>query len=124
MLNSRAELTPAPSPQRTTDHAKPAMSYPSQLEECILIALVGQERYGLEIIEILDRNSEGRLVPSIGTLYPTLQRLEQKNCLTSRMEATGGKGRARRKYFRITQIGHQHLAELERLRSDIYACHA
>jgi DNA-binding PadR family transcriptional regulator len=124
MLNSRAKLTPVPSPEEATDHAKLATSYPSQLEECILIALVGQERYGLEIIEILDQNSKGRLVPSIGTLYPTLQRLEQKNCLTSRMEATAGKGRARRKYFRITQIGQHRLAELERLRSDIYACQA
>jgi DNA-binding PadR family transcriptional regulator len=109
------------STQTSTSNIKTNMEYLNQLEEYILIALAGQERYGLEIIEILEKNSNSRISPSIGTLYPTLQRLELKNCITSRMETASGESRARRKYFKITQNGLRHLAEIDRFRSSIYA---
>jgi DNA-binding PadR family transcriptional regulator len=120
-MNRKKDQIPSASSPKAANNIKPDLGYPSQLEECILLALLGQERYGLEIIEILEKNSDGRLSPSVGTLYPTLQRLEYKNWITSRMEVSPGKSRARRKYFRITRTGSQQVGTMDRLRSDIVA---
>jgi DNA-binding PadR family transcriptional regulator len=120
-MNLQNKRTQSPSTQTSIGKVKTEMEQLSQLEEHILISLASKERYGLEIIEVLEKNSDGQFSPSIGTLYPTLQRLELKNCVTSRMEAAAGESRARRKYFRITQNGLRQLTNMDRLRSDLYA---
>ncbi|NJN86100.1 MAG: helix-turn-helix transcriptional regulator [Leptolyngbyaceae cyanobacterium SL_7_1] len=93
----------------------------SKLEEELLSLLVGQERYGLEIIQAFKDISGGKRNLSVGTLYPTLNRLEEKQLITSRMEdrPSDDKGGARRKYFRITRLGFRVLAEADRFRQSL-----
>ncbi len=95
----------------------------SELEEGILTALLGRELYGLQIIQAFEDASEGKRRLSVGTLYPTLQRLEQKGLIKSRMEdrAMGVRGGARRKYFKISPNGARRLGEAQTLRERLYA---
>jgi len=88
------------------------------LEEWILIVLLSKELYGLQIIEAIELATEGKVTPSVGNLYPTLQRLENRGYIISRMEDTPSehRGGARRKYFRITQRGSRKLAEAAQIR--------
>ncbi len=77
------------------------------LEFCILSALSGIELYPTEII---DRMKEAKLVVVEGTLYPLLTRLKNMGLLTYRWEeSTSGPPR---KYYRLTELGVQFLAEL------------
>lgn len=93
----------------------------SKLEEELLSLLVGHERYGLEIIQAFKETSGGKRNLSVGTLYPTLNRLEEKQLITSRMEdrPSDDKGGARRKYFRITRLGVRVLAEADMFRQSL-----
>jgi PadR family transcriptional regulator PadR len=78
------------------------------LEFCILSALSGKELYPTEII---DRMKTAKLVVVEGTLYPLLTRLKNMGLLTYRWEeSTSGPPR---KYYRLTELGIQFLAELE-----------
>ena len=79
----------------------------TKLEEEILYLLTGQELYGLQIVKAYEDVSQGARKLSIGTLYPTLSRMESKGLLVSRMVARPDdeKGGARRKLFRITPQG-------------------
>ena len=79
----------------------------SALEEDLLTALLGQELYGLQLCQAIQDSSQGRQVLKIGSLYPSLHRLERKGFVTSRMEdkGSGSRGGNRRKYYRITGIG-------------------
>lgn len=58
----------------------------SKLEEELLTLLLGQERYGLEIIQAFEDVSGGKRKLSVGSLYPTLSRMEEKGLIKSRME--------------------------------------
>lgn len=78
--------------------------------EMLVLALVREaDRYGYELVNALEERSGGDLSVSGGTLYPVLYRLEEAGHLETRWEAEG-RG-APRKYYRITEKGHQ---ELER----------
>ena len=79
----------------------------SKLEEELLTLLLGHERYGLEIIQAFEDASGGMRKLSVGSLYPTLSRMEEKGLIKSHMEdrPSDDKGGARRKYFRITHLG-------------------
>ncbi|HEY9647351.1 MAG TPA: helix-turn-helix transcriptional regulator, partial [Chroococcidiopsis sp.] len=57
----------------------------SKLEEELLSLLVGRELYGLQITQAFEQVSRGKRKLSIGTLYPTLSRLEEKGLVSSRM---------------------------------------
>jgi PadR family transcriptional regulator, regulatory protein PadR len=90
----------------------------SKFEEEILSLLMGHELYGLQIIQAFEETSNGQRKVSIGSLYPTLSRLEEKGLVTSRMvdRPTDDKGGARRKYFRITRRGASVLLEADEFR--------
>jgi PadR family transcriptional regulator, regulatory protein PadR len=90
----------------------------SKLEEELLNVLIGRELYGLQIIEAFKAASDNRRKLSIGSLYPTLSRLEEKGLITSRMvdRPNDDKGGARRKFFKITRDGMKVLAEADRFR--------
>lgn len=95
----------------------------SKLEEEILNVLAGKEKiYGLQIIEAFEESSNGKRNIGVGSLYPTLSRLEEKGLVTSWMEnrPTDEKGGARRKYFRITQLGLMVMTEAEKFRRKLY----
>ena len=90
----------------------------SALEEDILTVLLGQELYGLQICQAIEEASEGQQTLKLGSLYPSLHRLEKKRFVTSRM-GTGGiesRGGNRRKYYKITGLGATALTQKQQTR--------
>jgi len=84
----------------------------SRLEMTILAALVSKERYGLEIVETIKKATQGREVLSLGGLYTTLHRMEQKRLVVATWgESSEVRQGARRRYYRITALGESALAE-------------
>ncbi|MFT3785689.1 MAG: helix-turn-helix transcriptional regulator [Tepidisphaeraceae bacterium] len=75
----------------------------------ILELLSGGERYGYELIEMLERRSDGVLAMGQSTLYPMLYNLEAKGLIAGRTELAPN-GRAR-KYYRLTRTGEKRLAQ-------------
>ena len=84
-------------------------------QEVILSALRLRKRYGLEIMEAIEK-SGGKQI-GFNSLYPNLKKLEKKGFVNSEWgselpeEHTG----ARRKYYRITGIGIQALETKQKL---------
>lgn len=73
----------------------------------VLRLLAGGERYGYELIKLLERQSDGVLAMGQSTLYPLLYNLEAKGLIASRT-ATADNGRPR-KYYRLTDRGKRQL---------------
>lgn len=96
----------------------------SDLEEIILSVLSGRgELYGLQICKIIETGSDGRLQVGFGSLYPALRRLESRKFVTSHWgeETPEERGGARRRYYEITALGGEALAEKQSIRSGIAA---
>lgn len=77
-----------------------------EFEILVLAALLrlGDDAYGISILNTIESRS-GRSV-SLGALYPTLSRLEQKQYVTSRMgEATPERGGRAKRYYALTTTG-------------------
>lgn len=78
--------------------------------EMLLLRLVAeQERYGYELVGLLEERSGGAFELQGGSLYPVLYRLEEEGYLETRWQ-TRSKG-SPRKYYRVTPEG---AGELER----------
>ena len=75
----------------------------------VLSLLKGEEMYGYQIIEELERRSNQVFRLQEGTLYPLLHTLERDKLVTAREQETPG-GRKRR-YYRITAAGLRALEE-------------
>ena len=74
----------------------------------VLMLLETGEKYGYELVQLLDRHSSGVLAMGQSTLYPLLYNLEAKGLVASRVqEAENGRPR---KYYRLTRKGTQQLA--------------
>jgi PadR family transcriptional regulator PadR len=94
--------------------AKPA-PFPNQREEIILTILVRGEKYGRDIRN--EYEARTRQPMPFGSLYTTLDRMEEKGFVTSRMgESESERGGNRRKYFKLTGEG---LSSLNALRQAI-----
>lgn len=74
------------------------------LEICVLSAMRNEDAYGYKIIKDLSPFME----VSESTLYPILKRLEQSGCVTEYSVEHNGR---LRKYYRITQAGHDRIKE-------------
>jgi PadR family transcriptional regulator PadR len=74
----------------------------------VLRLLETGEKYGYELVQLLDRHSRGVLAMGQSTLYPLLYNLEAKGMIASRLEQAEN-GRSR-KYYRLTRKGIQQLA--------------
>ena len=75
----------------------------------ILSALVSAERYGLEIVDTIQRETGREL--SLGGLYTTLARMERKGLVKSRWgDSTDIRRGARRRYYRVTGLGERAFA--------------
>lgn len=84
----------------------------SDLEYLALLALlqVGEDPYGAAIADCLAERA-GRDV-SIGTLYNTLVRLEERGLVESEMgDPTPVRGGKAKRLFRVTEAGYETLAE-------------
>ena len=76
------------------------------LEVCVLAAIRSEDSYGYKIIKDLKPYVE----LSESTLYPILRRLEAARLLTVRAAEHNGR---LRKYYRITPLGQERLAEFK-----------
>ena len=77
------------------------------LEICVLSAMRNEDAYGYKIIKDLSPFME----VSESTLYPILKRLEQGGCVSEYSVEHNGR---LRKYYRITQTGHERISEFLR----------
>lgn len=93
----------------------------SAIEEDILTTLLGQELYGLQLCEAIEQASSGHQTLKVGSLYPSLHRLEKKGLVTSRMGSAEPEARAghRRKYYRITGKGASALTQRQKTRQNL-----
>lgn len=97
----------------------------SAMEEDILSVLLGRSLYGLQISTAIEEASNGARVIGVGSLYPTLRRLEKKGFVSSSWEGDGAsseegrKGGARRRYYRISTEGSKVLTENREIRDNL-----
>lgn len=75
----------------------------------ILATLEQHDRYGLEILEEVQRVTNGAFSFKEGSLYPALQRLEKVRAIEGHWESSD-KGGAARKYYHLTDDGRALLA--------------
>lgn len=78
----------------------------------VLHLLESREMYGYELVEALDRRSDGVLAMGQSTVYPLLYNLEAKGLVRSRWEKSES-GR-KRKYYALTRKGTKELAAQRR----------
>ena len=78
-------------------------------ETFILAVIAETPCHGYQLVQQLQRRSEGILQLGEGTLYPRLYRLEEKGWIVGRWD-TGSTGR-RRRVYRITSRGRGQLAQ-------------
>jgi PadR family transcriptional regulator len=84
-------------------------------ELLVLLALMrlGDDAYGVPISEAIEESS-GREV-AIGSVYITLERLEQKGLVSSRLgEPTAERGGRAKTYFRVTANGLREVRQARR----------
>ncbi len=77
----------------------------------LLDALRDGPKHGYEIIKALEERSTGRYIPSPGTVYPTLQYLEDQGLVRANQEAE-------RRIYQLTEAGQ---AELDALAEQVTA---
>jgi DNA-binding PadR family transcriptional regulator len=83
-----------------------------ELEQLVLLATLHlrDDGYGVTIAQML-REKAGRDL-SMATVYTTLERLEEKGFLDSRMgEPTAERGGRRKRFFRVTAAGERALRD-------------
>ena len=82
------------------------------LETLILSTLERGEAHGLEILRRLDEAGCGLLHLKEGSLYPALYRLEEAGNVEAAWEENShGRRGARRRNYRLTRKGKQHLEQ-------------
>ncbi|MEM0914193.1 MAG: helix-turn-helix transcriptional regulator [Planctomycetota bacterium] len=74
----------------------------------VLKLLEPGEKYGYELVERLERQSDGVLKMGQSTLYPLLYNLEAKGWVKSRVDDTGPRPR---RYYRLTGKGKRQLSK-------------
>lgn len=92
-----------------------------ELEEIVLLitASLDDEAYGVTINQELEKQT-GRMV-GFNTVHTTLQRLEEKGFITSKMGgATAERGGRRKRYFRVTALGSRAIRESKELRERLW----
>lgn len=80
------------------------------VEMLVLYLLNRQELYGYQITSLLEKLSDGKVIVTESTLYPTLYKLLNKHYISDR-EVPIGKRRLR-VYYHIEDAGRQRLSDL------------
>jgi PadR family transcriptional regulator PadR len=73
----------------------------------VLRLLAGGEKYGYELVQLLEKRSDGVLAMGQSTLYPLLYNLQAKGLVAARIDRTGPRPR---KYYHLTDKGKRQLA--------------
>ena len=89
----------------------------------IALSLAAGERHGYEIMQDVERRTDGAIVLHPGTLYRALGRLLDQGLIEELDERpAGGSDDERRRYYRLTPLGQAAArAEVDRLASQISA---
>jgi DNA-binding PadR family transcriptional regulator len=89
----------------------------------IALALAAGERHGYEIMQDVERRTDGRIVLHPGTLYRALGRLLDQGLIEELDERpVAGTDDERRRYYRLSTLGRAVArAEVERLSSQVSA---
>lgn len=80
--------------------------YLGELEQMVLWAILRYdgEAYGTPVMEELERRADRRVSP--GALYATIDRLEEKGAIASRLaDREPGRGGRRKRYLSVTPAG-------------------
>src|SRR5712691_10176110 len=88
-----------------------------QFEEVVLMAILhlGSNAYGVTILQEIEERTEKSV--TVGALYTTLDRLESKGYVSSRLgDPTPERGGRAKRYFQIQGLGEKALNESERVR--------
>ena len=81
----------------------------------ILLALLGQDRHGYEIMKKVEKDSGGEIRLGPATLYTTIRRLVDEGYIRHVSEE-GEAEDARRRYYSLTNLGRETVAkELSRM---------
>lgn len=81
-----------------------------EFEQLILLAILqrGEDAYGASIERELEARTRRRV--SLGAIYTTLLRLEEKGLVSARVgDPLPERGGRRRKYYRVLPVGLRHL---------------
>ncbi|BDI29438.1 hypothetical protein CCAX7_14890 [Capsulimonas corticalis] len=93
-----------------------------EFEEIVLLAVARLETsaYGVSIWQTVEEHAQRGV--SVGSIYATLERLEQKGFISSRQgEATPERGGRAKRYFQIEATGEQALNEAQAIRQRLSA---
>jgi len=91
---------------------------PLKVKETILLALCGRTLYGMEILARVVAASDGAIALKVGSLYPVLRQLEREDKFVEGTDKNSD-GKARRRYYCLTDAGKQYLDELEDFRKQL-----
>jgi DNA-binding PadR family transcriptional regulator len=93
--------------------ARPEGPFPRGVFRYVILQLLKDKPgHGYEIIQALGERFDGLYVPSAGTIYPRLQKLEEKGYVTS-LERNG------KRVYTITEEGRRFLTEHGELEQEI-----
>lgn len=73
----------------------------------ILLALADRARYGYDIIQEIERQTDGAMSPKTGSLYAALQRLADEGLIEEMPEAADEGEDERRRYFGLSVEGRE-----------------
>lgn len=93
-----------------------------EFEHLLLLAVMrlGDDAYGVTMRREIEERA-GRSV-SLGAIYPTMDRLEERGLVRSFMgEPTGERGGRRRRYFRLEPAGERALEAHRRMLASMWA---
>jgi len=93
-----------------------------EFEELVLLSvrMNGDDASGVTIQRVLDSEA-GRAV-SLGAIYTALDRLARKGLVESWLgEPTPVRGGRRKRHYRVTPTGFEHLTEVRRVRNSMWA---
>lgn len=92
-----------------------------EFEEVVLltVAILDEEAYGVSVTQEIEQKT-GRMV-GFSTVHTTLQRLEEKGFLSSRMGgATAERGGRRKRLFTVTAAGRRALQDVKQVRTELW----
>ena len=81
------------------------------IQAIMLIQLLDSSKYGYEILRSLRNAFHGAWEPKTGTVYPTLQALEKKGCVSKEIKSD-------KTHYRLTKQGKEKLKEMSEYVAD------
>jgi DNA-binding PadR family transcriptional regulator len=92
-----------------------------EFEEIVLlsVAVLDDEAYGVSVTLEIEKQTDRSV--GFNTVHTTLQRLEEKGFLTSKMGgATAERGGRRKRFFRLTAAGGRALKNVRNIRTQLW----